>query len=1171
MFYKSDFVTWSSTQFTYTGTVPSPNITCNLPAGFQLANDFTMPVLDKNVGTYETTIPMTFSNGHQSFTADIPYKYTIAPLSLKARVKNATREYGEVNPEFQTEYSGFIIGEDESVLTSKGTYSTTAYANSDVGKYTVTQSGATAQNYTIEYEPGTLTVTKAPLTVTARSKTMTYGDRMPTLEVDYAGLKNNESKPAWITDPDIMTTGTSSSNVGTYPITIRGGEAKNYNVTYKQGTLTINKASLTATTQDATREYGDEDPEFEMAYSGLKNNESAPAWRVAPTIVTATSKSSPVGTYDITATGGDARNYQVQYVNTGKLTVTKAPLTAKARSYTKKQGEPNPVFAVDYEGFKNGETKLALTQEPVAVTSAQQNSRPGTYPITLSDGIAMNYDFTYVDGTLTILSSDNPQEETENVLTLSGLTANRGAQVTLPIGMTNKKSITGVQFDLYLPVGVTVAINSKGKLMVTTTSRMDGNYSITGSDMGDYVRIVGYSADSDPFTGTSGDILNVTLNIGDEVADGNYTVRLKDIVLSDVNNTEHHPADVGGFLTIKSYTLGDVDNSGAVNINDVVCIINHILNRTTGTFIEEAADVDGSGVININDVVSLINRFILHRNNAPKKVSAENVVTEAGKDWLYLDDFVITAGETKEIAVMMKNANEVKAVQGNIKLPEGISFVTKSNGRLDVANLNDRSEDFTLSCALQEDGSMTFAQYSADGFAYDGNEGGIFTFKIKADDYAPKGNYDIIMTDIVMSIDGVAFEAPNQTSQIEINSTFDPEHPEYTTIAAMKNAANAQKVSVIFKANDLLVTFVRDSYVYVYDGTDGLLLFGANSGITAGDKITADIKGQLYLYKGMTEIDVNAYENLTINSSNNAVVPQKVTIADVYYNNTKDYENELVQFEELYAQSEALSSRNIVFYDSNENDLIVRDKYNVLTNTTFSLEDTYTVTGFVGIYSDGITRTEIYPRTAEDVSNGDISEPYEFAGDGTYENPYTVADIQHKYATSNRTPVESDVWVKAYIVGYISGSSLSVSNVIFSADAPGGTDKDGNPLTVSVSNILVADKANTKSVAEVIPIGLVNYSTARTDLNLADNPTRLGQLVWLKGDILKYFGVTGLKNVQLYSDGETPIVTSINNVSAIDPEGAMIFDATGKRLSKLQRGVNIIHMSDGTVKKVLVK
>ena len=58
-----------------------------------------------------------------------------------------------------------------------------------------------------------------------------------------------------------------------------------------------------------------------------------------------------------------------------------------------------------------------------------------------------------------------------------------------------------------------MATNDKGKMIIATTSRMDGNYSVTGSDMGGYVRIVGYSADSDPFTGTSGDILNVTLNV----------------------------------------------------------------------------------------------------------------------------------------------------------------------------------------------------------------------------------------------------------------------------------------------------------------------------------------------------------------------------------------------------------------------------------------------------------------------------------------------------------------------------------------------------------------------------------------------------------------------------------------------------------------------------------
>ena len=121
----------------------------------------------------------------------------------------------------------------------------------------------------------------------------------------------------------------------------------------------------------------------------------------------------------------------------------------------------------------------------------------------------------------------------------------------------------------------------------------------------------------------------------------------------------------------------------------------------------------------------------------------------------------------------MSNANEVRAVQGNIKLPEGLKFVTKGNGKLDVKNIDARSEDFTLSCALQEDGSMTFAHYSADGFAYEGNDGGIFTFKIEAEETAAVGNYDVDLTGVVMSINGVGYEMPDLVSKVTITNSDD--------------------------------------------------------------------------------------------------------------------------------------------------------------------------------------------------------------------------------------------------------------------------------------------------------------------------------------------------------------------------------------------------------------
>ena len=130
---------------------------------------------------------------------------------------------------------------------------------------------------------------------------------------------------------------------------------------------------------------------------------------------------------------------------------------------------------------------------------------------------------------------------------------------------------------------------------------------------------------------------------------------------------------------------------------------------------------------------------------------------------------IVEPGETYEIAMKLANDNEVKAVQGNIKLPDGFKFVTKSNGRLDVKNLDERSEDFTLSCALQEDGSMTFAHYSANGDAYDGHDGGIFTFKVSVDDSVQHGIYDVSISDVVLSIDGVGYELPNRTSQLIVD------------------------------------------------------------------------------------------------------------------------------------------------------------------------------------------------------------------------------------------------------------------------------------------------------------------------------------------------------------------------------------------------------------------
>jgi len=152
--------------------------------------------------------------------------------------------------------------------------------------------------------------------------------------------------------------------------------------------------AATITAKDYTREYGEDNPTFEFTSEGATLDGE-------PEISCEATATSPIGTYPIVITKGSVENYNDTYVN-GTLTITKAPLTVKAKSYTIKQGEPMPTFEVEYEGWKNDETEAVLSKQVVVTCEATAASEPGEYEITLSGAEAENYDISYVKGTLTI-------------------------------------------------------------------------------------------------------------------------------------------------------------------------------------------------------------------------------------------------------------------------------------------------------------------------------------------------------------------------------------------------------------------------------------------------------------------------------------------------------------------------------------------------------------------------------------------------------------------------------------------------------------------------------------------------------------------------------------------------------------------------------------------------
>src|SRR5206468_3214996 len=118
---------------------------------------------------------------------------TVSPAPLTVKADDKSKVYGAANPTF----TGTVTGTKNSDALVD-TYTTTADQTSGVGAYAIhahlaAGPGADLANYDVTVVDGSLTVTRAPLTVKADNKTRTYGDANPTLTGTITGTKNGDA------------------------------------------------------------------------------------------------------------------------------------------------------------------------------------------------------------------------------------------------------------------------------------------------------------------------------------------------------------------------------------------------------------------------------------------------------------------------------------------------------------------------------------------------------------------------------------------------------------------------------------------------------------------------------------------------------------------------------------------------------------------------------------------------------------------------------------------------------------------------------------------------------------------------------------------------------------------------------------------------------------------
>ncbi|HWR16996.1 MAG TPA: chitobiase/beta-hexosaminidase C-terminal domain-containing protein [Terriglobales bacterium] len=207
------------------------------------------------LGAGTQTLSVTFTPTDQVNYAskDATTQIVVEPATIVVTVPSASRVYGDPEPAFVPQYTGFVNGETVAVLTATAMCSTSATLASPITSgsnppYAITCAGAGAANYTFTYAQGQLTVMPTTLIVTPHSYTRPEGEPNPVLAGTISGVKNNDPITALYS-----TTATASSPVGTYPITATvsdGGTGRlaNYNLTLENGTLNVLEKQPTKTT-----------------------------------------------------------------------------------------------------------------------------------------------------------------------------------------------------------------------------------------------------------------------------------------------------------------------------------------------------------------------------------------------------------------------------------------------------------------------------------------------------------------------------------------------------------------------------------------------------------------------------------------------------------------------------------------------------------------------------------------------------------------------------------------------------------------------------------------------------------------------------------------------------------------------------------------------------------
>ena len=902
---------------------------------------------------------------------------------------------------------------------------------------------------------------------------------------------------------------------------------------------------------------------------------------------------------------------------TGTFTVNKYKVTYKVDGTT---------YAEDSVAYGATITPPATNPTKDGYIFAGWNTIPATMP---ANDITVTATFSIYH------EADTDLSQYSNVVYGVNLTASIGGQAELSINMKNSIEATGYQFDLVLPDGITLAEEDGFPLMDLSlerttkrkTNTFDCDYQPDGS-----LRVICNSTGGYAFSGNDGEVAVATLNIASTLEDGDYPIILKNIVVTDATGNQRFTVDrVKSTITLESYTLGDANADKSVDIADYSAIVQKILGHPAANFVEKAADINGDNTIDVSDLSGLA-YMILHPNtgSSPSK-SFRDVVIGTDPDYstladsdpadytntLYASKATGKAGQQVTLSVNMKNSIEATGYQFDLVLPAGVTVAEEGGfpmADLSLARTTARKTN-TFDCDYQADGSLRVICNSTGGYAFEDHDGEVATVVLNLASTLADGDYPIVLKNIVVTDatgnERFAVEMMKSTLTVgDVAPVYDENYnlqvipfqiaagTDNTIDLLMKNK-DAGEINIV--DFDLVlppgITLYKEDGDYIVDpgsrfasstirnrfacdvdeNTDGTLHISAYftrttasyvfSG-TSGDIAALTLVADDALADGIYEIEL---KNIVFNEDNSIqIAPYKtsvfvgkpeVTDAVLYGNYTSDAVDALNGCLSTDSKLASIDLSNAVAIEDDSEITVANDNCLIYVPEGTQLANVDNVViGDVcsDLYIEDMKPFSVPKAFTATTAEYDRTMVNEW---GTIFLPYAISSDENM-ELYNITGIDNGNLVVEKIDKLAAGTPALVRKVNGTGINPTATDVPVSATINSATNgtVTMYGSYEEKKIDNASAYYIKSNKFWQCNNYFYCDPFRAYFVADKAGS--NSFGI-------VISDDE---LTDISNTASVNADEAVaIYSIDGKRLGTLQQGVNIVKLSNGSTKKVIVK